>query len=193
MIYNIRSTHGGGKSTIVRTLLDKNPYEPINPSPKGRPEGYKVLVPGLKKPVYVVGPYETACGGADAIQPYADIWPRVVEYAKLGHVVFEGALVSCSVGSIGEAMAARKKDCAILFLDTPVEVCLDRINKRRVAKGNTEPVKPDNTVAKHKSVAASRPKLEALGIRCVTLNHKKAYKMFMEILLENRTREVGRA
>ncbi len=182
MIINIRGTHGSGKSTIVRALLDKYAHQPLGEGK--RPEGYKVAVPELNKPLYVVGPYVTACGGCDAVQPYALIWPRVLTYARRGHVVFEGALVSSSVGEIGRAMALRK-DCVVLFLDTPVEVCLERIQKRRLARGSLDPLNPKNTVSKHRSVEVSRPKLEALKLRCVTLNYKKADKQFMEVLLEN--------
>jgi predicted kinase len=195
MILNIRGTHGSGKSTLVRKLLDSGTTmaavnEDGSPSDAKRPAGYVVFgLPGMKKgaAMYVVGPYETACGGADAIQPYDLIWPRVLEYARKGHVIFEGALVSSSVGNIGREMAARRqKDCVVLFLDTPVQVCLDRIAKRRAAKGDERPLNPKNTTVKHHAVEVSRPKLEALGLRCVTLHHRKAFKELMEVILEER-------
>ena len=124
LILNIRGTHGSGKSTVVQDLMKMaETLTPVNPGARGRPEGYRLALPGVRKPVYIVGPYETQCGGADAIQPYATIWPRVEAYAKKGHVIFEGALVSCSVGSIGETMIASKKDCVVGYLDTPLEEC----------------------------------------------------------------------
>lgn len=184
MIFNLRATHGAGKSTVITDLLKKYPNTPISPSKTGRPEGYKVTIPELSKPLYVVGPYATACGGCDAIQPYDLIWPRVVAYAKKGHVLFEGALVSSSVGEIGRSMAARK-DCVVGFLDTPLEVCLARIGKRREARGDVRPLNPHNTTVKRIAVERSRPKLEALGLRCVTIKYKQATKKVLEVLLEN--------
>lgn len=183
MILNIRGTHGSGKSTIVLDLLRKYEHELLGAGK--RPEGYLVHVPQLHRPLFFVGPYATACGGCDAIQPYALIWPRVLAYARKGHVLFEGALVSSSVGEIGRAMGARKKDCVVFFLDTPVEVCLERIHQRRLAKGDERPLNPHNTTVKYVAVERSRPKLEALGLKCATLNHKKATKQFLEVMLEN--------
>ena len=183
MIINIRGTHGSGKSTLVAGLLASHPHVPLGEGK--RPEGYKVTAAGLKRPVYVVGPYTTACGGCDAVQPYDLIWPRVEEYAKKGHVLFEGALVSSSVGNIGRAMAARRqKDCVVCFLDTPVEECLVRIQRRRAARGDERPLNPANTVSKHQSVERSRPKMEALGVRCVTLHYKRAAKELAALLAE---------
>ncbi len=183
MIINIRGTHGSGKSTLVADILNRNVYTPLGEGK--RPEGYKVTIAGLRRPLYVVGPYTTACGGCDAIQPYALIWPRVEEYAKKGHVIFEGALVSSSVGNIGRTMAARRqKDCVVCFLDTPVEECIARIQRRRAARGDERPLNPANTVSKHQSVERSRPKMEALGLRCVTLRHKRAAKDLASLLSE---------
>jgi shikimate kinase len=182
VIYNIRGTHGAGKSTIIQALMKQYDSVAIG-RPGKRPEGYKISAPEFRKPVYIVGPYATACGGCDAIQPYDLIWPRVLEYSKKGHVVFEGALISTSVGSIGEAMAKRK-DCVVLYLDTPVEVCIERVQARRAKKGDTRPLNPKNTISKHAAIARTKDRLEALGVRCELLNHKKAYKQFLEVLLE---------
>lgn len=178
-VLNIRGTHGSGKSSIVKHILTQHTHQPLGSGK--RPEGYKVSIPGLSKPLYVVGPYQTACGGADAIQPYDLIWPRVLRYARLGHVIFEGALVSSCVGAVGEALAKRK-DAVACFLDTPLELCLERIQTRRALKGDHRPLDPKNTAAKHASSQRARGRLEELGLRCVTLNHKKANKQVLELL-----------
>lgn len=183
MILNIRSTHGGGKSTAVVKLMQAHIVQPLWPNPRTtKPEAYALT--GYKKdalPIFVIGPYEAACGGVDAIQPYNRIWPLVQKYAKRGHVVFEGALVSSCVGSLGAAMAKRK-DCVVAYLDTPLQTCLDRIAKRRAKKGDTRPLNPTNTNNKFKSVAGTRAKFEALGVRCVTIKHKKAVDQLLELL-----------
>lgn len=181
MILNIRGTHGSGKSTIALELLKKSPHKALGAG--RRPEGYELSVPGIARRLYLVGPYATACGGCDAIQPYDLIWPRVLAYARKGHVLFEGALVSCSVGNIGRAMASRK-DCVVGFLDTPLEECLRRIQARRTARGDERPFKPRNTAVKYQAVERSRPKLEELGLRCVTISHKRATPQVMRLLQE---------
>lgn len=186
MILNLRGTHGSGKSTAVMSLIKKFGSTRLSPIPatSKRPEAYALIVSGLKRPVFVIGPYTSQCGGCDAIQPYARIWPLVVEYAKRGHVVFEGALVSCSLGSIGEAMVKRKKDCVVAYLDTPLEVCVERIVARRAKKGNDKPLNSKNTELKFKSIGNTRPRFEAAGVRCVTINYKKAAAQLLALLQE---------
>lgn len=182
-VINIRGTHGSGKSTLIQKLLKQ--YDGVAIRMDNKIKGYKISAPEFRKPLYVVGPYETQCGGADAIQPYANIWPLVEEFARRGHVIFEGALISSCVGSIGVALAKRK-DGVACFLDTPLEVCLARIARRRIAKGNHAPLNPANTAAKHASSQRARLKLESLGLRCVTIEYEKATLQVMEVLLENR-------
>src|SRR5690554_107408 len=135
-IVNIRGTHGSGKSTVVREIIKMydGTFESINE--KGRPNNYCVKLPGTKKTLYVIGSYETACGGCDGIQPYADIWPRVEKFAALGHVLFEGALVSSSYGNIGRSSEAYGDQFIFAFMDTPLNTCINRIVERRLARGN---------------------------------------------------------
>lgn len=178
MIVNIRGTHGSGKSTIVRTLLDQYDSPPLGLGK--RPEGYAVNVPSLDRPLYVVGSYETACGGCDGIQPYALIWPRVVQYAALGHVLFEGALVSSSYGNIGRDSEAYGTEFVFAFLDTPLEVCLARIAARRKARGDDRPVNPKNTQVKYDNIRKSLPKIrDEFRRRVVILDHRKAVSQLL--------------
>lgn len=183
MIFNLRGTHGSGKSSVVQDLLKKYPYEVLGTGK--RPEGYLIHVEGLLRPLIAVGPYATACGGCDAIQPYDLIWPRVVRYAKKGHVIFEGALVSVSIGSIGEAMAKRRKECVVIYLDTPIDVCIERIQARRAKKGDLRPLDPKNTISKHLATERTKPKFEDLGVCCVVLSYKTATKKLLEVMREH--------
>lgn len=178
-VVSIRGTHGSGKSTIVKKILDKYPHVPkfYNPEDK-RPYGYEVTLSPLKR-LFVVGPYHTACGGCDAVQPYSDIWPMVHSANVAGmHVLFEGALVSSSYGSIGHAMHALQEsgaaDCTFAFLDTPLVTCLDRIAARRAAKGNLEPVNPHNTASKFDNVLRTKDQMRRLGslVRIVDLDYE---------------------
>jgi hypothetical protein len=66
MIINLRGCNGSGKTTIVRRFLDRLPSRAFGPR-ADRPLGYGVDATewGVTRPVYVVGSYENACGGAD--------------------------------------------------------------------------------------------------------------------------------
>ena len=60
-VVSIRGTHGSGKSTIVKKILEKYPHTP-NLSARGKPLSYTVKLSRVKT-LCVVGPYVTACGG----------------------------------------------------------------------------------------------------------------------------------
>jgi hypothetical protein len=182
MIINIRGTHGSGKSTIVKQIMDRYNATAIIAEGSRKPEGY--MMESCAGQLFVVGPYETACGGCDAIQPYSLIWPRVVDYAQRGHVLFEGALVSSSYGNIGRDSEVYGTQFVFAFLDTPLEVCLDRIRKRREAKGNMKPLDPKNTKYKYDNIAKSLPKIrDEFKRRVVILDHRKPVPQLLGLLL----------
>lgn len=184
MIINIRGTHGSGKSTIAKTLITTYKGHSVDTDIRGRPKGYVLAIPDVGD-LYIVGSYETACGGCDSIQPYADIWPRVVEFAEQGHVLFEGALVSSSYGEIGRASEQYGDQFIFAFMDTPLEVCLQRIVARRQAKGNLKPLDPKNTKNKLESISKSINKIKnEFGRRCVIIDHKDPIPQILELLNE---------
>ena len=67
MIINVRGTSGTGKSTVIHNILKKYPHKPVI-SHGGKHMGYKVELTSGKF-LYVVGKYETQCGGCDGILP----------------------------------------------------------------------------------------------------------------------------
>ena len=180
-IINIRGTHGSGKSTIVKKLLVRFDCQPIYQEGQKKPVGYVGMMPNNKQ-LYIVGPYETSCGGCDAVQPYARIWPLIEEFAKSGHVVFEGALVSSSYGNIGRSSESYGDKFVFAFMDTPLKVCLNRILKRRQAKGNMNPLDPKNTRGKLESIERSIPKIKSMGRKVIILNHKNALAQVLGLL-----------
>jgi hypothetical protein len=123
-----------------------------------KPLGHLVRLPEAK--LFIVGPYTTPCGGCDAVQPFADILPRVVEADALGwHVLFEGALTSTTYGAIGKASEAYGNRFAFAFLDTPLALCIDRVNRRRAARG-AEPLSNNRNIeSKFASISRLRSKL----------------------------------
>lgn len=185
-IVSIRGTHGSGKSTIVKKILDKYAHEMLFRLGNKRPYGYDVTLSNSE--LFVVGPYVTACGGCDAVQPYSEIWPMVDRAAQEGkHVLLEGALVSSSYGSIGHAMnywqTRQSTDCYFAFLDTPLELCLERIAERRAARGNFEPVNPKNTTVKFENVARTKDQMRKLGsaVRIVDIDHTRPVQQVLRL------------
>ncbi len=194
-IVSIRATHGAGKSTIIRKILDKYPHEAqFDNGNAKRPTGYVVELVLKREKIYIPGPYVTACGGCDAIQPYSNIWPLIETAVDNGmHVLFEGALVSSSYGSIGHSMHTMKElgvESVFAFLDTPLEKCLDRIAQRRLAAwqaagkpGLPPPVNPANTAGKFESVARTKAQMAKLGslVGIVDIDHTRPVTQIMRL------------
>jgi predicted kinase len=185
LVINIRGTHGSGKSTIVKAILDRYDCgsEPMKVEGEKKPQGYQVSSKAFGK-LFIVGPYETACGGCDAIQPFDKIFPRVEEYAQQGHVIFEGALVSTSgIGRIKRCVELYGNNFVAAFMDTPLDVCLERIKKRREARGNTKPLNPKNTTNKWNCVQSSIKKIEAVGARTAIIDYRNAVPQILGMLI----------
>jgi hypothetical protein len=157
MVINVRGTSGSGKSTIVRGIMEKGQVGPIGEGRK--PDGYIVQIPELVRPVYVVGPYVTACGGCDAISTQDEICARIRAYSTLGDVLVEGLLMSHSfaryVALDRELFARDGTHCIWAFLDTPLSLCLDRVRARREERrlatgGEFKELNTKNTTDKHR-------------------------------------------
>lgn len=171
MIISIRGTHGSGKSTVMRDLIALGGGTPLMGALKKKPEAYQLSLPGVHAPVFIIGPYETACGGCDAIQPYDLILDLLRKYSSQGHVLFEGALVSSSFGRIGQLMAQCGEQAVFAFLSTPTEECLRRVAQRRLARGDSRPLNPANTLGKARSIESSKKTIATKKVRMVTLDY----------------------
>jgi hypothetical protein len=163
MIFRLLGTNGSGKSTIVFALFRMaSQQQRIYSVALGqlRPEAYALALPSIDKPLYVIGPYRTACGGCDAIHPFDLIPPLVKKYADRGHVLFEGILAGSTYGRLGELMAPFKRDAIWVFLDTSQEECIRRVEARRAAANDDRPFNPTNLIGKHNQVRRLRQRVE---------------------------------
>lgn len=158
-VINIRSTSGGGKTTTVRGIMSKGKVTPIYVPPQKTPEAYRVDIKKVSRPIYVLGSYENDCGGMDTVQKQDDICNLIRKYSTQGHVLVEGLLMSHTFGRYA-ALDRELRENGIHFvwaiLDTPLELCLERVSARReakrLAKANPPPFKPlnpENTTSGH--------------------------------------------
>jgi hypothetical protein len=150
-ILDIRGTHGSGKSWLVHQLLGKFHGQDLFESsdgPPARPIGY--LLPGLD--VAVLGRYTHACGGCDRIGRADEVCRRIRLFAAAHrHVVLEGILVSHTFqryNALALEMEARQQPYYFCFLDTPREVCIERVLARRRDRGADGPFNPKAHVGK---------------------------------------------
>lgn len=190
-IVSIRSTHGGGKSTIVTQIMKLYQATPFFSHGGKKPESYLMELP-TGRTLRAIGPYLSPCGGCDAVSPYSEILPRIQEAADQGeHVLFEGALVSSSYGTIGHALNEYAPHAVFAFLDTPLEVCLERIRLRRAARGNLEPLNPLNTTVKFDNVRRTKDQMARLGsaVRIVDIDHTRPVQQIMKLFGVNLRKE----
>jgi hypothetical protein len=170
MLLKIHGTSGAGKTTIVRDLMEVA-TQILPMGPVKRPEAYRLTVPGVARPVYVLGPYENTCGGMDGVSSVNDQIDLIHHYADLGHVIYEGLLLSTYYGSLGAAVERYGKEHVWAFLDTPIEVCIERVKARRIAAGNDKPLNERNTRERMKPIMSLKARVERRGERVVVLKH----------------------
>ena len=138
MLINVRGTSGSGKSTAVLGVLAQCPHEPI----------YGVLGSRCQRPTRCAdGKRLRHRSISDSLRwlrprPALRAHSQLIEkYAQQGHVVFEGMLVGTCYGVIGQLLM-ETRDSVVMFLDTPLEVCIARVEARRKAAGNLRPFNP---------------------------------------------------
>lgn len=191
MIISIRGTNGSGKSTIVRKLFEqcgsKPHYGLLGPR---NPEANELKIPNCKTPAFVLGSYRIMCGGCDGIQPYELILELIEKYAQRGHVIIEGMIVTSVYGRIGQLMEHWKRDSVFLFLDTPLEECIRRIEARRGKPRDERLIK--NVTGKYNTSLRIRDKVVAEKIMtAITVSCDEAPKAIVEMLQKAKWRAIS--
>ena len=178
MIINIRGTSGSGKTTLVNRILDcYTNRQPIHIQKRKRPIAYTMDHPHGGRSLAVIGHYETACGGCDTITDVSDAFAWVELMHMEGHdVLFEGLLIAADVNRT-VALHDRGHDVHVLALSTPLEKCLESVNKRRWAKNPEKPpVNPKNTASKFRGVECSIKRLRDVpGFSVQVVSRKEAW------------------
>lgn len=152
-VIKLGGCNGSGKTSAAKAILEITDAQPrkwrgTRKSPNyyhGDYEGHEVLI---------LGSYETACGGMDTISDKherLDFIKWAVRTAANGGIVFfEGLMTGKTYGAIGEySDHTFHKDQArwlYAFMDTPFDVCVQRVLQRRAAAGNDAPFDPERTM-----------------------------------------------
>ncbi len=173
MIINLRGTSGSGKSTIVRGIMERaDKVTPVSGTIK-KPHAY--LLEGYPRPIYVIGSYENICGGCDGIPTQDAICHRVRTCAAEGDVLFEGLLISHLFGryqALDRELTEQGHQYIWGFLDTPLELCLERVIERREASGRARgPFNPKNTTQKWHDMRRVFKKCEASKLDARWIDH----------------------
>lgn len=176
MIVNLRGTNGSGKSYVIRQLMKKYSAVPIMHTNRvtktllGPRLDESIIGYHLEKPnIRVVGPYTSACGGCDRIKTQEEVEQRVLEFHALGHVIFEGVIISTI---IHRWIKFSKQNGGMLwaFMDTPVEVCIQRVQSRN---DGDETVNNDLILGKWNRMKRIAQVAQEEGEHVVWLDHRK--------------------
>lgn len=171
MIINLRGTNGSGKSTVAMKLMqsfaNRELYGRLGPR---RPEAYVVDIDS-SKPLYVLGPYQTATGGIDAAGlDVLKVIDLLAKYSVIGHVFFEGVVISTTFGAVGAWLAEyHKHDSIVAYLDTPLETCLDGVEARG---GNRKAL---HIASKHKVIERTMALMIEAGVRTELVSRDNAF------------------
>jgi predicted kinase len=180
MIINIRGASGAGKTTVVRSLIGDAKMEPLRWSESRNPNAYAVR--GLfNRDVFILGSYETTCGGCDAIATQDEVCDGVRKLAKFGHVIFEGLLVG-KISQRYHDLSVELGGIKFLFLDTPLELCLERVRGRRAERGDGREFNTKNTESAHRQCARSYELLKQAGSDVAWLNHENPAEQIKQLI-----------
>ena len=130
MIINVRGTSGSGKTTLVRKVMDLYPQRlRVYTKDRKRPVGYLLTRPEGAS-LFLVGHYETDCGGCDTIPSIDRVYEIVEEADAAGHdVLYEGLLISAEFNRT--AKLDQESHQLVIALDTTLEESLASVNGRR--------------------------------------------------------------
>jgi len=189
----IKGTNGSGKSTVVRALLDRLGKQSIL-RVNSKEAGYRCRYEDGS--LFVLGKYKTACGGLDSSFSYSgaadDLLLCIDKLAAQGHVVCEGVIAITSYGHNRMTRFAdklKRKGHRMIFahIDTPAEMCIERVRQRRMEAGNRKPFNPEKLLDKYQSILKSQEQLLKAGYDARILPHEEPLQTLLR-WFEERTR-----
>lgn len=172
MIISVRGTSGSGKTHLARELMA------LYPSREDVLLGEKLVGHDLGGSLFVLGPYRDSAwsGGADMMgKPNKDREAKfrlIYDWALRRHVFYEGLMEGNEVQRT--VALSRQFETHVIFLDTPLDLCLQAVNERRAARGITEPVDPRKTEEKHAELTRVRVRLRQAGVTTHMLGREAA-------------------
>jgi thymidylate kinase len=188
MIINVRGTSGSGKSHLVRRIMELYPIKNrIFTEGRKQPVGYWLRRSELQekdRPLFVVGHYETACGGGDTITAGIEEVYRMVRQAidQGNDVMYEGLIVQNDAARCIELCQKNPNNHIVILLSTPIDECLASVQARRAERGNDKPLNPTNTEKSFKSTLAQRSRFRDAGVNWQHLGREQAFEVSKRLL-----------
>lgn len=187
-----------GSPTMVDLVSFSAPTQKL-PDRRRFVEGYALNRHDLK--ALVVGSYRTSCGGLDGIDSFDRQFRAIRQAVRImtpiqlreGNtpcaVLCEGVIASTVWGSWGrfadELKSEGKAQMAFCYLDTPLEVCLERIRRRQEAAGKVREIKTELVADKIRAIAATREKALAAEALVYDLPYETAASDLASIMKDD--------
>lgn len=187
-VLKLHGCSGAGKTTVMRSYMQSaDRMHEITLDGAKRPEAYVLEFDEWKDdPVIILGSYKNNCGGMDSFPSDAPSIIKAIEhYRELGHVMFEGLLLSTYFGAVGKYMDSLGDDAIFAFMDTPIITCLERVTHRRDVQQSKNKFNPQNTIDKYNTIEHLKNKCVQNGHRVVTIKHDQDPVVQLNVLLRN--------
>ncbi|ACV50059.1 conserved hypothetical protein [Delftia phage PhiW-14] len=191
-LINIRGTNGSGKSTIVKRYIPKGAVQK-----RFDDIGTTYYDCGTH---FVVGRYETDCGGLDAvrgtydpktgqgIRPFEAGQIAIGRLAPLKTTFAEGVIYGTTFKGSKEVHDELAKTNTPYFwfsIDMPFQEVFDSVLLRRVKSGNADPLSTENIAKKFRPVLASLDKAVDAGLWTI-YGHRDVIAQNVDDLVNNR-------
>jgi cytidylate kinase len=177
-VVDVRGTHGSGKSWVVHQILKHFPFTPIL-------EGKKHLGYSSQEGIAVIGRYDTTCGGCDGIKTPAEVLRRLRLFMQdHKHVIMEGILIAHTAGRyIDLASELRDYGYTFCFLNTPMKVCIERVQARRAAEGKVPGFYTGNLIKDYNVIwTRCQLKMRRAGLDVRVLDYRDPLPSVLEML-----------
>lgn len=180
---NVRGCNGSGKTTLLRSIA-KTGHSRRDVVRIKDGEKFKTVCITVLGHVAVVGDYiDNTCttAGLDRISTQAGAKDAIKLAAGIEGVytvLFEGVVVSTIYGPWAEWAATAGGTMTWAFLDTPLAICLARIQERNGGK----PVKEDQVADKHRTILRVRDKALAANLPVADIHWQTALKDLKRII-----------
>lgn len=179
-VVKIGGCNGSGKTSLVKAIIKHCALRRGDEGLSKRDAHY--LGAYSNADIVVLGSYVNVCGGMDTISDKDDRLALIQRFSRgRGYkdriVIFEGLITGKTFGAIGDLSnadrQARRQPWLYAFMDTPFEVCVERVLQRRAARGNTGEFDPERTMRPtFKSCLSVADRAQAEGHMVRYINHK---------------------
>lgn len=188
IIVKLHGCSGSGKTAVARAIISH--ADEVNvverKSQPGKHEAYVCFLPNFDRPLAILGSYQNVCGGMDTVSSQEEAIELINFYAQECHVFHEGLLQSTYYGKMGQHSTSFGDRYIYAFLDTPIELCLKRVEERRAIANRGNKFDPQNTISKWNTINRLRNRVKMLGHNVYVWDHTmdpipQVYSLFQKV------------